>query len=250
MTSEELIKDLNDSCFKMADAAVLYADDILARADEFKKQVTYYEYGIAGTNLHRGWYSPSLIEDIVIGNASRGRLVRNPRKSTKPSFRFGFDQNEKIIVVDGYVYRYDECRHTDSEYIVYEEDTIKGFTFLTENEQFATTGKELVRYSEEKYHNGLLVLFSYIDFSRFERKPWKFHLETHSVNDLKMHSNLLEYEPADKYYSNLICDFDIDENGFLTAYSCHDEGSAYYNNYTVTKPRSIRMPRGTVEIEL
>lgn len=246
MTREERIKDLNDSCFKLADAADLYADDILARADEFKKQVTYYEYGIAGTSLHRGWYSPSLIEDIVIGNVSRGRLVRNPRKSTKPSFRFGFDQNEKIIVVDNY----SEGRHIESEYIVYEEDTIKGFTFLTENEQFATTGKELSRYSEEKYHNGLLVLFSYIDFSPFERKPWKYHLETHSVNDLKMHSNLLEYEPADKYYSNLICDFDIDENGFLTAYSCHDEGSAYYNNYTVTKPRSIRMPRGTVDIEL
>ena len=240
MINNERKNEMNDLCFKISNDAIMQADDILLMAEDFKSRVTYYEYGIAGTSLHRGWYSPSLIEDIVIGNVSRGRLVRNPRKSTKPSFRFGFDQNEKIIVVDRYVYRYDECRHTDSEYIVYEEDTIKGFTFLTENEQFATTGKELVRYSEEKYHNGLLVLFSYIDFSPFERKPWKFHLETHSVNDLKMHSNLLEYDPADKYYNNLICDFDIDENGLLVSYCAHIEGSAYYNDYTVTKPRPIR----------
>ena len=97
MTREELIKDLNDSCLKLADAADLYADDILLMAEDFKSRVTYYEYGIAGTSLHRGWYSPSLIEDIVIGNVSRGRLVRNPRKSTKPSFRFGFDQMRRLL---------------------------------------------------------------------------------------------------------------------------------------------------------
>ena len=66
MINNERKNEVNDLCFKISNDAIMQADDILLMVEDFKSRVTYYEYGIAGTNLHRGWYSPSLIEDHVL----------------------------------------------------------------------------------------------------------------------------------------------------------------------------------------
>lgn len=68
------------------------------RQQEIEKQVVRWEYGIGGDNLPRGYYSPSLIEHIVIANAKRGRICKTKRPSN-PSFMFGFDEEDRLIIV-------------------------------------------------------------------------------------------------------------------------------------------------------
>ena len=68
----------------LADNARLMQPRIERVINETSQKVYSYKYGIGGQNLHRGWYCPSIIYDIVIGNASRGRIVKNYRSQTLP----------------------------------------------------------------------------------------------------------------------------------------------------------------------
>ena len=60
-----------------------------------------YEYccGSRG-GIHRGYYCPSLIEDIVVGGVNRGRRVIHPRSNYQ--FRYGFDSDNRLSVAEYY----------------------------------------------------------------------------------------------------------------------------------------------------
>lgn len=65
--------------------------------------VAKYEYcnGVKG-GVWRGYYNPSPISDIVVGNASRGRRVTHPRKGCYYRYRYLFDENGKLLVAEDY----------------------------------------------------------------------------------------------------------------------------------------------------
>lgn len=61
----------------------------------------YKEYGRGGATLHRGFYCPSPVEDIIIGGCDRGRLVRNP-KSELPVDYIYLKEGDRLKIVDKY----------------------------------------------------------------------------------------------------------------------------------------------------
>mgnify|MGYP004473848089 FL=1 len=65
--------------------------------------VAKYEYcnGVKG-GVWRGYYNPSPMSDIVVGNANRGRCVMHPRKGCYYRYRYSFDANGKLFVVEDY----------------------------------------------------------------------------------------------------------------------------------------------------
>lgn len=67
---------------------------------ENSRKVIHVEYGKGGEVLHRGFYCPSKIMDVVIGNCNRGKLLKTLR-STNPTFIYGFDELNRIITVKG-----------------------------------------------------------------------------------------------------------------------------------------------------
>lgn len=86
------------------------------------KNCVYWQYATRGEVFHRGFYCPTLVMDSVIGNYTRGRKVKKePAKS--PYFRYGFDESEKLLIVDYYD---DFDTH---EFLIYEQDREYGITF-------------------------------------------------------------------------------------------------------------------------
>ena len=67
----------------------------------FSSMPSRYEYcsGSRG-GIHRGYYSPSLVEDIVVGGVNRGRRVIHPRSNYQ--FRYSFDGDNRLSVVEYY----------------------------------------------------------------------------------------------------------------------------------------------------
>ena len=49
--------------------------DAAAELQKQKSQVVYQQYCAGGT-MHRGYYCPSLTEDLWLGNTKRGRLCK------------------------------------------------------------------------------------------------------------------------------------------------------------------------------
>lgn len=80
----------------------LYRENYAAIYEAKRKAVALWRYGRGGTTIHRGWFCPSPIKDIVVGNASRGKLLKNAPQQGKPAdYVYGFSANDELLTIDG-----------------------------------------------------------------------------------------------------------------------------------------------------
>jgi hypothetical protein len=63
-------------------------------------KVVREEYGVGGACFHRGFYCPSIVMDLIIGNATRGRAQKTKPKNGRLVRTFGFDENNELILVN------------------------------------------------------------------------------------------------------------------------------------------------------
>lgn len=228
MTNNEI-----NNCIELGAQLVNHACLTLPKAEHVICETTQkeytYKFGIGGQNLHRGWYCPSIIYDIVIGNASRGRLVKNPQPQTSPSFRYCFNANGTLLRVD----EYSNGKIAASECLLHENKTIKGVTI--------TPDKQLLRYSEELYSGSILTQYSYIDYNPCDKTPYFLHCEKYKLEGNRLICWFAEYGMLTKsgWSHNYI--FSLDEQGVLQSYHIEGEGQKGFDNpeKLVSKNRSI-----------
>lgn len=65
-----------------------------------KENVTTVKYGSGSVYLPRGYFCPSRVLDTVIGNVTRGRLLKTKPRTKIPTYRYGFDKNGKLITAE------------------------------------------------------------------------------------------------------------------------------------------------------
>jgi len=87
-------------CNRIAEITNQYSDVYMALYDELRHSVVKSEYSVGGEVLHRGYYCPSPIIDIVIGNAGRGKLLQRITKRSNPAYQYGFNKNNELVVVN------------------------------------------------------------------------------------------------------------------------------------------------------
>ena len=94
---------------------------------ESKRKVIRKEYSSGGGILERGYYCPSLIYDIVVGNCNRGRLIKKLTAKSKPTYEYGFDADDRLITITQFA---DAPYFSDTyEVIKYNGRTSMGFVF-------------------------------------------------------------------------------------------------------------------------
>ncbi len=193
------------------------SEEVLKIKEDILKSCVSYKFGIGGANLPaRGYYCPSLIMDIVVGNCSRGRLVCKPKITTRPDFKYGFTEKGELVYIENFY----EGKKVSSEYILREKDTITGFAFTDED--------VLINYSRENYENGRLVSYSLVFYDEMFGEAHSLHNETYNMNDRRMTASLFDYEPKHGRSSSscrgeYYC-FDIDNDGYLTSYYLSENG--------------------------
>lgn len=80
-------------------------------------------YGRGGVCFHRGPFFPGVL-DLFIGNASRGRIVANPRKPESCDWRFYLSDGQLVASE-----RYEDGRVSEREFILREEKREIGLSF-------------------------------------------------------------------------------------------------------------------------
>lgn len=111
---------------KFSKLAKYYEDKCVSMYEEALETVVRKEYSVGGW-LSRGYYCPSPIRDIVIGNSTRGRLIKRLTKRSKPEYEFGFDSANRLVTV--YIPSYEKCLSNKCEVIVYNKNSTIGITF-------------------------------------------------------------------------------------------------------------------------
>lgn len=137
-----------------------YSKQLLHSLKMAEKNVVRKEFSRGGECLHRGFYCPSPVLDIVIGGCKRGKRIKNPKKV--PDYEYWFDSDDKLILVrtpnipDG-------C---DSSAIGYE--LIYNHDGFTESVIFQIDADKTVRISgltRCNYQNGRIESYDFIEVS-------------------------------------------------------------------------------------
>jgi len=131
-----------EKCQVLLKRGLSFAEEKMAEAYRQAEPVRV-EYVAGAKYLQRGRYCPSVIRDLYLGNASRGRVLRRITSKTKYSHKYIFDPDEKMLIAESVI---SKNGRLNCEYLVYEESSVLGFTF--------DDGGALVLLSEETYIGG------------------------------------------------------------------------------------------------
>ena len=113
-----------------------------------------------GSTLHRGFYCPSPVYDILVGNVKRGKIQKRVFPGIKPSHEYGFDHMGRLV----WCKTYGNKKLAYTEYLIYQDNRIWGIMIAP--------GGEVRSITEEVYENGRIVSYLYGLFS-FPADPVK-----------------------------------------------------------------------------
>lgn len=190
-------------CERIEKIAEIYSNSYRDLYEKAKRNVIRTEYGLGGELLHRGYYCPSIIFDIIVGNAKRGRIVKKmPKKN--PELVYGFDTEGRIITVD---------KESSKEFIITEEMHELGITFseiggiCCVSECIYDSVGRIKNYGNYLYHS-------------FEKRVVGFHKEEYKYEEDKMIVGWYQFSDDEKNSSVLIREryiFEV-ENTYLKNY--------------------------------
>lgn len=99
-----------------------YAQSYDALLEESERIICSTEYGYGGEVLHRGYYCPSPVIDIVIGRGNRGRHSKRKNEKKESDYIFYKDKDGRLVMVDTYA-EFGESEKVlhNREFILYEQ---------------------------------------------------------------------------------------------------------------------------------
>lgn len=95
MTEAQIISESKE----LAGYIELYKDQCGTLFEKMSGEVVREELCTGQKNLHRGFYCPSPVQDIVIGNCKRGRILKRKPTRRLPDYVYGFDKDNHLVVV-------------------------------------------------------------------------------------------------------------------------------------------------------
>ena len=130
------------------------------------------EFGIQSKCLHRGYYCPSPIIDLLVNGTKRGKLTKALRKTTKECYQYNFDENDHMLSIEHY-YSYPHDSMHETEFIIKENDVEYGVTFQNEWMEVSQISKvvyndDLVQsYTSGGYHKSLSTDYMSFDHEEY-----------------------------------------------------------------------------------
>ena len=241
----QIYKEMSNKLFLLLEK---YASQVKEMIELAEKQVYRREYAIGGEAIHRGYYCPSPVLDIVVGNCKRGKLLKRKQKESKYTYEYLFDKNDKLVLVCKYDYNLVSLEKWQVELLIYQDNEVIAFEYDLNNSEITCISQcvyeeeriveysRMLMYSEEiqierfEYENKLLCksyLGRYVPIkNNFYTEIPDFMQEMLSVFQQK------EYFEENKYY------FVYDEQKHLIAYSTEELD---YNSDVIQNKSNLTM---------
>ena len=172
------------------------------------KDKTVRTESASDSGLHRGFYCPSLVYDIIVGNVKRGRRLKGITVKSKNYFLYGFDNQNRLIWVE----RYYNGVVAYSEYIVYDNQAIWGITLDSLGRIYAVT--------KEEYCKGKIKNYFFALVSSYENKFTcnRLRLEEYMYDIIGLKKTIIHTFQPEKHYEQMIYDFER-SSGLLFQYT-------------------------------
>lgn len=199
---------LKESDLLLSNALALSKEEHKKQMQLCKDQANRSECSMGGEVLHRGYYCPSLIRDIVTGNCNRGRIVKRMTEKAKQniSFEYGF-HDDKIL----FAKRKDGKQIYESEYISYYGNKQIGYSYDKE--------MNLRAISECIYLNGKIMSY-FLVYVNYDNSIDRCEKEIYEYKNGMLHSAILYLMQTSNSCDHEKYVFDHDADGFLSSYKC------------------------------
>lgn len=98
ITKKEVISEYKKYCELFNSVAKEKSGGIITAFDKANAEAVS-EKLCSGSDMFLGYYNPSLVYDLVVGNVHRGRLLTRVTKRTKPTHRYRFDDKNRLLTM-------------------------------------------------------------------------------------------------------------------------------------------------------
>ncbi len=226
---ERLIAVYSDKIKKMRSYASKNSRACFEQIDRIEKNCTKREHSeIKGRTLYRGYYHPNVLDDLLTGYWTRGKLFKRPydpeQKKKYLNFVYTYNTDGKL----GVIHQYYASKNINDEVLLYIGNTVEGYTFY---------GNVLSHFTKEEYdEKGRLVSVQRLTLEPYEHK-WKSSM--YDEHTLVYSDDGLE-KAVYIHYSEFIngeCDlvesrykFERDEDGNISSYKVIYPTDEYAND--------------------
>lgn len=203
------------------------------------------EYAKGGVCLHRGYYCPSPILDLVTGNCNRGHLIKNVKRSSKYSYEYCFDNDNHLICVNKYENNIQmPFKCIESELLIYSKDSVLSIIY----ELLLNGVINIIAISKCVYNDGNIERYDYalffsneetVDCIEIKTEKYDYHnnkISTCIVEEYNFNAKILR---RNKYYLN------YNEEDFLVSYTVKEydgeiEKSTIWDNHVFYVKKSVK----------
>ena len=224
----------NCECKRIEKIAKEYEQNALNTFNEIESQVVNYQYGYGGEVLHRGYYCPSKIIDIVVGNGNRGIVSNNYSQIKSPEYIYTFDKSNKYIAVNfaqlkssEFIYGFDTnnklitvTRSFNKEFIIHKYNKEIGITIDNEFNDIQQICE--CQYVGGKIKSYVLGMYSQYDINKPNKKVIELTIENYEYLDNQLivwltiyHNYITPILSKDKYIFTV-------QNGYLKSYTTEE----------------------------
>lgn len=236
---------MNLVCNELLEIASPYIDNYEQYYNKIQLMVSYTEVSTGGLTIPRGYYCPSPIIDIVIGNVNRGKILKKPSKRSHITYRYGFDIQGKLVSV---CKEEIEVKTKHKEFIVRNGNTELGIGFC--EYKGLELEPEVTDITYCTYHgDGKIRSFTFGQYiadechvNNVQKEDYVYSSQGLLAADVQLY---FEWEKKVSY-RNSRYHFFHDENGYLTKYSVQESYGVPLNAervrshfYDVTVKRKI-----------
>ncbi len=173
---------------------------------EASEKVAYEQYGRGGECLHRGYYCPSMIMDIVVGNCKRGKILQKKPTRKNPDYIYGFDAEDKMVMA--------RCRNV-AEIIIHLEEVQIGICLYN--------GDTIETISECVYDNGKIVSYLYALYNPYKEQITELRREEYTYLENKVIVDWYRLDMLDKsIFKNHTRYIFAIEDGYLKSYTIEE----------------------------
>lgn len=182
--------------------------------DDLNSKITTREYATE-SELHRGFYCPSKIFDIVVGNCSRGRLLKKGIPNKKASFEYGFDSSQRLVTVN--------CLESNIHEIIIYGDNNSALGILFEDDDCGVT---VYAVSECLYDDKMRIKDYYYTNFVYDGSLSELEVEKYLYDEIGI--NTVDYYKYFAAFNKFPCldhlkyEFKHNKDGYLSSYKATD----------------------------
>lgn len=193
-----------------------FVSDIDVQKESFEARVSRTEIGQASLQ-HRGFYDPSPVDDIIIGNAKRGKLLKRLSPRSKDYIIFCFDDQDQLIMVKKFWNR----KQCYTEYLQSQDDQIFGVCLDISGEITVIVHENYNRQRIARYRKALYNKNEGVTSIVEEH----YFYDEQGLKTCEVHTIFRNPFEGRKWIDNQ-SDYEFQrENGYLTSYVCTTDKS-------------------------